>query len=92
MLWKGLWTKIFSLQCSLHKQWQLEWSCLGKDLDWWAVVTKVSALMAYVVNFRNIREHVIRSKCFFEVPFLSFLALHAEGKVWPDGTHLMLFT
>ena len=28
---------------------------------------------------------------FLEVPFLTFLALHKENKVWPDGTHPMLF-
>ena len=30
ILLKRLWGQIFSLQCSLHEQWPLEWSHLGR--------------------------------------------------------------
>ena len=47
---------------------------------WCAVVTKVSALKTYVVDFKNESEYVIRLKRFLVVPFLTFLALYTKVK------------
>ena len=51
-------------------------------------MTKVSALMKYVVDFLKKYEHVIRKSVFLEVQFLKiFFSLpHEEEEVWLYGT------
>ena len=56
------------------------------------IVIIMSALKAYVGDLKKTTtERVIRSNFFLEILFLTFLALHTEEKVWPDGTHPILF-
>ena len=45
----------------------------------WAVVTKVSTLKT-CCRLLKLNKHVIKSKCFLEVPFLTFLALQIKRK------------
>ena len=59
---------------------------------WWAVVTKVSPLKTYVIDFENKIEPVSRSKYCLKVSLFDiFHFTHKEEKVWPDGTQPILF-